>query len=144
VTKLVLVTIETLDEWWPKCEPFLDEATKYSGSREAASDVYNDLFNARKQLWLAHEDGSVKAVMVTQILQYPAMRILSIGYTTGSDREDWIGFLWYVEEQARRWGCRKLEGWMRPGWKKVLKGWKHTHVTLEKELWAVADQAPPP
>ena len=148
MTTLVLVTPETLNEWWDRCEPRLAEATEYSGNRESAYDVYADLGAARKALWLAHVDGEVRAVMVTQILQYPNMRVLSIGYMTGNGRDDWLSHLWRIEEQARHWGCRKIEGWMRPGWQKALRasgqeGWRQTHIMMERDLWVEAAAVQP-
>ena len=42
-----------------------------------------------------------------------------------------------LEAWAKDQGCKKMELFARPGWEKVMKpkGYKKTHVQIEKELW---------
>ena len=133
MTRLAGIPATELRAWWPAVEPFIDDAMK-RGRRYRADDIFDSLAKRQMQLWAAELDGAVKAVAVTDIVDYPLARCARVFACTGEDRNRWLGHLATIEAWAREAGCVRIESWARPGWERILKDWKKTHVLLEKDL----------
>ncbi len=117
---------------WPKIEAQVGEALARSGGRFEARDVLAALYEGRQQLWL-HAGKDIDLVVITEVIQYPRKRALSIFLCVGRNRDSWIGHLADLESFGAERGCTLIEAWARPGWARVL-GWKKTHVLLEKVI----------
>lgn len=117
---------------WPKIEGMVAEALERGGGRFGPRDVLAALYEGRQQLWL-HANRDIDLVLVTEVIQYPLKRALSIFLCTGRNRDSWLAHLAEVERFGAEHGCTLIEAWARPGWARVL-GWKQTHVLLEKAL----------
>lgn len=117
---------------WPKVEPMVAKALERSGGRFEARDILAALYEGRQQLWL-HADTDIDLCVITEVIQYPRKRALSIFLCVGRNRDSWIGHMADLERFGAERGCSLIEAWARPGWARVL-GWKKTHVLLEKVL----------
>jgi hypothetical protein len=120
------------DRLFPLVEADIEAALERSSGRMTAEDVFTDVSRGTKQLWLG-ADTKINVVVVTEVIQWPRKRALSIVLATGKDRDDWLQHMDTLEDFARSHDCDFLETWARPGWEKIL-GWKKTHVLLEKRL----------
>jgi hypothetical protein len=119
---------------WPFVEGMIAEAFAREGRGVTAEDVKEHLERAGWQLWVAHDQNAVHALCLTEILNYPRSKTCRLVVATGHDREDWVDNLKVIEAWAAANGCDLMETWARPGWRRVLKDYRWTHVLLEKKL----------
>jgi len=136
VTTLSLITSQSLLDLhsaWKVALPWIKSALD-RGGRFDPEDIEARVLCGTMQLWIAREGSEVKAVGVTEILYYPHIRVLSIVILTGEDRDMWLHHVSALEDYGRQHKCQRIESWARPGWKKILRDWSHTHSLLEKAL----------
>lgn len=118
---------------WLQCADHIHAAMSRNGRFEPAH-IRQMCMDGKMQLWTVYDGDELKATCVTEILQYPTMKVLSIIVLTGEDREAWLRHAEYLKQYGRQWGCQRVEAWARPGWSRVLKDWRHTHSLLEIDL----------
>jgi dissimilatory sulfite reductase (desulfoviridin) alpha/beta subunit len=74
------------------------------------------------QLWVKYEDDTVRGAFVTQILNYPQMKILLVLLLGGNDFIEWRD---EVDEVLFKFGkehsCKFVEFFGRKGWGNYLK-----------------------
>jgi len=126
------VSLEQLNEVWPEVEPHLQRALDYDGNRMDLPDVYWAVRLESMQLFVAVRGQDIHAAAVTEILKYPNAKVLRCVYAGGTDVLEALHFSDTLEEGARLRGCSQLEIIGRPGWERILTGYKRTHVTLRK------------
>ena len=103
-------------------------------------ELLQELNDGSAQLWVAWKEPrdavvrQAEAVLVTYIVVSKAAKVCQLWLCSGTDRENWKHHMGTIEAWARHEGCTALEAVARPGWKKVLNGFKLTHVILEKRL----------
>lgn len=127
---LALIPTGHIEQVWPLAEPWIEKACRRI-KKFSAQDVKHWLLVGENQLWL---DSEAKAVIVSQIAVYPNKKTFYINIATGKDRESWQGDIVLLEAWAKSQGCQSMELVARPGWKRILKGYRMTHVFLEREL----------
>lgn len=127
---------DLVSEVWPRIEDWIEEACDRSSGRYEAEHVKTFARDAIWQLWMITEATEVVFVGATENLIYPTgLKTIAWRLGTGEGREFWQHEMMnYVLEQARGQGCKMVEGGFRPGWRRVFKGWKHTHDILEHVL----------
>lgn len=80
------------------------------------------------QFWRS-DDGKYSAV--TEVIDTPRGRVFHMVASAGEFRRELV-------EEAETWaitrGCAKVLTEGRPGWQRVLRDYRLTNVTLEKEL----------
>lgn len=124
---------DDINEWYPQIEQMVASALAHGTSRVTAEDVFLDLQTGRKQAWIAWNEG-VEALVVTELLDTTDGRMCSIFICTGEGRDRWISHIATIEAWAKEEGCTRMEAWARPGWERILKDYKKTHVQLEKRI----------
>lgn len=120
---------------WPDAKPFIERGLEHGSGEYTVRDVFDGLVEGRFQLWLGYIEGKLDAVLVTEIVEYPQYRSCILRLVAGNIMDHWLPHLGRsIKDWARAHGCRdmKIEG--RPGWKRVLKGWRETHTVLRLEL----------
>ena len=128
------VPADKLDSQWKEIEPFIVSACKRSLGRYEAVDIYKNLANREMQLWVSKRHGEIEAVSVTEIINYPRLKVCHIKIGTGKNRKNWQHFRHYIEQWATEQGCRRVESIARKGWERIFKGYSATHIFMEKEL----------
>lgn len=123
MSDLVLVPIDKVLAVMPDVQPMIEPAINRSDDRWDIWSVIAMLLNGQMQLWLSINDGKPEAAMVTRIIEYPKMRVLSLPFIGGRARENWMHFEEAIIDFGRRNGCAELEGYARKGWLRILKGW---------------------
>jgi hypothetical protein len=132
--KVGVVHPDEVPKLWKKVLPQIERCVPHSEGEMEAPDFYVALIDGEMQLWIAVEDEEVIASMVTQIIPYPAKKVLRVIAIAGEDMDKWFHFQPDLEEFAILMGCSSLEAWGRKGWKKILKDWKDSYVVYTKEL----------
>jgi len=98
-------------------------------------DLLEQLRYGTRLLWaVATPDGEIVAAMLTQIFEMRSGKACKMLECGGSRLEDWAKFCDHIEQYAKVEGCDRVLVVGRPGWSRVLHGFKVTSVTLEKRI----------
>lgn len=107
----------------------------YSGA--TADDLYQRIIDKDVQLWAIHDNGDMRAVMTTEIVNYKRKKAVRIITVTGKNADEWLDVL---IDTISRWGaengCTSLEFVGRNGWEKVLrkKEFGNTQIFMERPI----------
>lgn len=124
-----------VDQAWAAIEPQVVQACSCSSGRYLADHVRDFARRGLWQLWLVTEAGHVTFVLGTELVDYPTgLRALSLRFGVGERRERWLHLLEQILAFGRAHDCTIAEGDFRVGWRRVLKGWDHTHEFMERRL----------
>lgn len=110
----------------------LEQALEHAGNTHALPDVAQAIDRGTAKLW-AHE----KALVVTEIEQYPRRRVASVWLAGGDLRTITDEIAPQIYDWAREMGCDSVVLVGRKGWKRALAadGWADTEMVLmEKKL----------
>ena len=130
-----MVPSEYIDTCWDKVEGFMERAAKYTYGRYATKDIYSLIVNDGYQLWVAYDEGTFKAAVVTSIMDYPQKRMLCMQFCGGDDMKDWLDpVLNILKRFAKDNKCEGLESTARPGWAKIFKNDGYTASWVAFEL----------
>lgn len=117
---------------WNDAKPFLEKAL---APGETIEDILTKLFLQRMQLWVAHEGPELQAAMTTEIVIEPNRKIVNLCHLGGRGVNNWLGYLDTIEAWAKSNGCTAVTvSRARPGWKRLMRDYRTTHVILEKAL----------
>lgn len=120
---------------WRNVEPFLVEACEASKGRFTAPDIKGWAENGTWQLWVVSDREDILSVTATEMITYSTgLKTLAIWICDGRERERWQHYLEDILQWGKEQGCSKAEGTFRIGWRRVLKGWEHTHEFMERPL----------
>lgn len=115
--------------------PWVVKACQSSNGRYKSDDIKKFLLGRDCQLWIAVRRSQVLAACVTEVINYPRKRALSVLMLTGKERESWQHlYKENIEKWAKEIGCDLIESQARVGWERVFPDYKKTHVFLEKEI----------
>lgn len=119
---------------WPGVEPVLARVIKPDTGYTMQS-VLTALQLANMQLWVI---GNFQGVVVTQIENRPAQRILYTLFLAGDNMAEWIDEWCEVQDAyARHNGCAAVEFNGRKGWNKIGEAkpeWKAIRTVFRREL----------
>lgn len=119
---------------WTEIEPWIADALAV-GIVYQPPDILRALLCKEMKLWIARDGERIKACAVTQLGNYPRLRVCSILVIGGVEMHEWLSYNGEVEEWAKSQGCEAVEGMGRRGWAKVLPklGWSES-VTLYRKI----------
>lgn len=109
---------------WKRCRHWIEDALKYSGGAYAIEDVEQAIEAGRMQFWPGHNCAAI-----TECVSFPRKKMLNITLA-GGDMQELIGMIPSFSSFASFLGCSELAVAGRPGWEKVLRGWKKGFVVL--------------
>jgi hypothetical protein len=125
------VPVEDLEFIWSQVRPQIEKALDGSYS---SYDILEYIKQNRMQLWISWNDG-IEASFVTEVCDYPQLRVLRWVLAGGSNMESWLDLVTSkVEDWAKRNNCQRLEIVGRKGWTKVLRDYEPQAVYFVKEL----------
>lgn len=125
----------------PGTAELLARGVESMGGRLAVADVLHLLHKGNMQIWAAHDDG-VKAVLLTEIVQYPCMRVLRCFGLSGSGLLELAKHLPVIEAFAREMGCKELDAIeTRAGLELAVPGFRRTGVCLVKPIASIEEAA---
>ena len=113
-----------------RCKPYIEAALEYTGGTHDIIDIYEGLYKGTMQLWPAE-----KSCLVTEIINYPKMKVLNI-FLGGGDLTEILSMHEDVIRWAKDQNCTALNMTGRFGWTKPLAkhGWKPMHSSYVKEI----------
>jgi len=127
------VSVDEIAMIWPVLEPMLRKAI---ASGETTDGLLSNLQSQEAQLWVVFDEGCPIAGIVTEIAtEDDGSKVCNIWAVGGSAIQEWFGYLATIEAWARAEGCSAVtvdKG--RPGWKRLMQGYKVTHVSLRKDI----------
>jgi hypothetical protein len=128
---------------WDLVVPHFEEAVERSYGRWNLAALLKDLSDGRQQLWIVFDEtGYIQAAITTQIICYPAAKMLALQFLGGSDMDEWgKDFLDTVESFARDSGCQRVEGVARFGFWPTMKrfGYEKRFAVYEKAVTENSD-----
>lgn len=131
-----IVLPEDIDVIWKHIEEYMRGAAKYTNGRYTVEDIYNSITGERfQQLWVAFTDEKIYGAVITEIMEYPQMKVLVMHFTGGIELPRWKDdMLKLLQLFARDNGCKVIESIGRAGWKKVFKEDGYKSNTMFYEL----------
>lgn len=112
---------------WPLARDLIRAAIERTGLSDFA-DIEADVLSGDQLLWLAISDR-IEAAATTHLTR----GVCTITACSGHQRERWLPLLARIEKYAKDEGC-KMRIYGRPGWERVLDGYRREYVILEKAL----------
>lgn len=114
---------------WHKIDHHIARALERGLGEWEPGDILSALLLRDMQLWSAED---LSAVAVTQIVNYPQVKICDVVLLAGSGLADWKGNL-IIENWAKQNGCSFLRCYGRRGWARAV-GWSERQAIAVKEL----------
>ena len=123
---------QDLPEAWPRYRKLLLDVLDRGEKAYSEADILTLLLTGRWGLMVS-ERGTVDAICVFEIVDFPRLRRLLLRYAAG-DGDLMLDAAPWLEKQARAAGCHEVEIYGRKGWERRLPEWDHRGVILRKEL----------
>lgn len=118
----------------PTVGPMLEPAVARANGHWDIWSLISYLLAGSMYLWISMRDGEIEAALVARIVDYPRMRTLDIPFVGGKNRQHWLTHESELVEWAKANGCKRMEGYVRKGWLRVLKDWKIQSTCIYKDL----------
>jgi hypothetical protein len=135
---------EEIEKIWPLVKGHVQKALErnHEGRTLMNQEHVKELcVKGLKQLWVISDDQeNVKGVCISEIVKYPNYNVGIVNIATGNDLPLWVDKIKDFEQWAfHNCGCKKIEVYGRPGWKKMLEplGFHFNHVQMDKFIGGV-------
>lgn len=128
--RAIAVPASILDQWLPRIGWQLESFCRDGGW--LPEDIVEQIRDRRRQLWIAF-DGEVRAAALTQV-EDDRLKTVRITHVAGNGFRDWAHLREVIKAWAREIGSKRLEAVARPGWERIAKEMRKTHVVLEERL----------
>ena len=131
------ITSDYVEQAWEYVEDYIADSLKHGVGEYTTDDIKQLCQSKQMQLWIKWDDEEVKGAFVTQILNYPQMKILLVLLLGGNEFIKWRD---EVDEVLLKFGkehnCKFVEFFGRKGWTKFLKdiNYKEQVRMLSKEI----------
>jgi len=124
---------------WVRLTPYLQEALRYCHGELSESSIKALVAADRQQIWvaLAGDGAELLGVILTEVSEYPTLRVLRIVLLQGINFKDWSGHARVaLEIFAREQGASRLEASGRKGLARLLAplGFEVAYTTLIMEV----------
>jgi hypothetical protein len=140
-----LIKIETncIEVTWPYIKDFIQKPLDRSMGERNIEDIYYSLIHGQQQLWVAaDEEDGMFGICITQILEYPNFKALSMPFigTKPHTIKKWfdygMGDNSPIIKWARELGIKRIEGYARDGWLKMTKkyNFKKYYTVITRDI----------
>lgn len=135
--KVILIPIQDVTSVFPSVEQFIKQAIEHANGETNIQGVFRQLLAGQKQLWVIAQNYVATAAAITEVTNYPTMRVVRIVFLGGDGLDKWSS---KVDETVSQWArivnAKRVEVIGRKGWERHLKsrGYKPAYVHLLKEL----------
>jgi hypothetical protein len=124
---LLCVNPTDIAKTWPLARDLIRAAIERTDLSDFA-DIEKDVLAGDQLLWLAISDR-VEAAATTHL----SRGVCTLTACSGHQMERWLPLFATIEKYAKAEGC-KMRIYGRPGWERVLDGYRREYVILEKVL----------
>jgi hypothetical protein len=131
--ELLCIDPKRVDEIWPHAEPLLRSACRRTGL-SAFADLKADILSGRSLLWIAWNGEAIEAAAATVLINSENGKVCIIAACGGRGIDRWLSLIGGIETYARNEGCARIRIYGRKGWQRLLEGFEHKHVIMDKEL----------
>jgi hypothetical protein len=132
--ELIRVPPEEVDDLWPLIEPLVAKSLKRACGRVSLASLREGAMAGHYGIFLVGGPGyGVVAVAATEILVFPAKRVLSVFLYSGERRQ--AMHLWpKVYEHAREMGCSEVQIAGPKAWGKLFPDFRAEFIVYTKEV----------
>lgn len=107
---------------WPLVEKYVADSLVYAKGVYLPEDIKGFCEGGKMQMWIAVRGESVLAAVITEVMDFPRKRMVSVPFIGGRDMRAWFRkMLATVETWSREMGCTGMQGGARRGWGKLAK-----------------------
>jgi hypothetical protein len=133
--KISAILQDDVEQVWSLIHNYMEGAAKYTHGRFTADDIKRCFIkNHNQQLWIAYDDNKIYGAAITEVMQYPQMKVLTMHFTGGVEFSKWHKEIISIFRSfAKDTGCQTIEAFGRPGWKKIFEkdGFKSNFIFFE-------------
>jgi hypothetical protein len=124
---------EEIVYYWPWIEVELDRVRHIWCGHWTKGALYELSLEERFQVWGFGPSDQIRVFVFTQIIHYPANRVLQAFLCFGNSLDEALPIIEATFERfAMETGCKVFELSGRKGWERKLKGFKHDYTVLTK------------
>lgn len=139
IGKAVILPIDVrdVDFYWPFIVGFIERALEHTDNEISLEDIYADIANQERQLWIIKQNNQYIATVITRIYSYKGgLKVGEVSIAGGSDHNEWDHFTDVVGVWFKEKGCDFIDIIGRSGWQRLYKnrGFKTAYVQLRKPL----------
>lgn len=130
---LLCVDPKQVEQFWPHVSHFIAEAMERGGLGDF-EEVEWDVLHGASLLWIAWDGEKIASAAVTSLGAEGENRICTIVACGG---DEWLRFghlIEGLENYAKQEGCKAVRIYGRPGWQRVLSGYRTKQVVIEKVI----------
>jgi len=111
-----------VEHYWPKIEECLD-ASPEAWADNTKESLYNGLMSGHYVMWALSDEGGIAIIVITQVQDQPARRVLWVHYAFGRNLERFLPLAQPAFALvAKRLKCSHVTITGRRGWLRVLRG----------------------
>ena len=125
---LLCVNPKEVSSIWEYAGPMIRAAIERTDLSDFA-DIEKDVLAGEQLLWLAVSDH-IEAAATTHL----SRNVCTVTACSGHQRDRWLHLRARIEKYAKDEGCNRVRLYGRPGWERVLDGYRKEYVILEKIL----------
>jgi hypothetical protein len=131
--RAVCVDPKRVAEIWPTVSQRIKSAMERVGFSDYR-EIERKVLRGGALLWLAWDGNAVHAAAVTELHLANGRKFCTIVACGGRHMKRWLALIRDLETFAKDEGCDATLIIGRPGWRRVLAGYRATSLVLEKEL----------
>ncbi len=135
--ELVFIPKSKIRSVWPLVHDLIKQGLRHPNRRMDIPSIKKMTMDGDWHMWVIwdNDNKNPRAVFFTEIYEeISGLKIGTMRFFSGRDRNDWKQLLSTLEENMRNAGVQRMEIWARRGWLRELPEYKLTHVLLEKDL----------
>ena len=138
--KISLVPVDQIRNVWNDVSKHIKKATDYTYGRYREIDVLHECLIGKFNLWIVYreeEEVDYIGAAVTEVLQYPRKKALSVVFLSGDDFSEWMPEIdKKFVDFAKVLECDFVEACGRAGWERKVKklGWIKRFSIIERPL----------
>ena len=135
-----LVPVDEVRNIWVNVSRHVKKATDYTYGRYKEIDVLHECLIGKFNLWIVYreeEEVDYIGAAVTEVLQYPRKKALSVVFLSGDDFSEWMPEIdKKFVDFAKVLECDFVEACGRAGWERKVKklGWIKRFSIIERPL----------
>lgn len=130
-----MFTSDQVERYWPYMSRELDTIKPLWDRWWTKEWIQNACIGGVWQTWGVGDESSIKLIFITQVLQYPANKILHIVLAFGTEFDRGMDLIVAsLDRYGRSQGCTWMEFAGRPGFERKL-GLRRTHVFIAKPIY---------